>query len=276
MVGLPEVLRPELPTIQKSLCTSAQLAANACPAASIVGSANANTPLLPQPLSGPVYLVQDPNPVDPLPRVVARLAGMASVELSARSTIQGVRTVNTFENIPDVPVSRFEIYINGGAPGILKSFYDLCSTTSRADATFYGQNGAAAASKPALEVGGCGPGGGGGVTISKKSIKVKRGVARVGLTCNSPDGCEGKLTLSQAGKKGKAKGPARQRPVLDRTEQEGDRRGQADPQGVEGRQQEGKTGRDRHRDDRRRQRHPGADAGDDAFQEHAPPLTKSR
>ena len=200
VVKLPDVLRPELPTIQKSLCTSGQLAANACPAASVVGSANANTPLLPQPLNGPVYLVQDPNPVDPLPRIVVRLAGMASVELSARSTIEGVRTVNTFENIPDVPVSRFEIYINGGASGILKNFYDLCTTTSRADATFFGHNGGAAASKPALEVGGCKPGSAGGLAVSKGSIKLKKGVARVAVSCKSADGCEGKLTLAAAGK----------------------------------------------------------------------------
>jgi hypothetical protein len=201
VVGLPDVLRPELPTIQKSLCTSAQLAANACPAASIVGNATANTPLLPSPLSGPVFLVQDPNPVDPLPRIVVRLAGMASVELSARNTIEGVRTVNTFENVPDVPISRFEIYVNGGKSGILKNFHDLCSTTSRAEATFSGHNGASSTSRPPLEVGGCGPGSSGGVTISKKAVKLKGDrVARVRLSCSSPDGCEGKLTLAQAAK----------------------------------------------------------------------------
>ena len=155
VVLLPETLRPELPTIQKSLCTTPQLNSNACPPASIVGDAVAYTPLLPEPLSGPVFLVQDPNINDPLPKIVVRLSGMVSIDLTARNTIQGVQTVNTFNSIPDVPVTSFELNIKGGKPGILKNFYDLCERPSRADATFTGQNGKVHVTKPLLQLPSC-------------------------------------------------------------------------------------------------------------------------
>ena len=57
-VQLPKAIPSRLPTLQKA-CTGAQFAKNpaGCPPASIVGHAVAHTPVLPDPLEGPAYLV---------------------------------------------------------------------------------------------------------------------------------------------------------------------------------------------------------------------------
>jgi hypothetical protein len=59
-VELPKALPSRLSTLQKA-CTAAQFHANpgGCPAASIVGHANAITPLIPVPLQGPAYFVSN-------------------------------------------------------------------------------------------------------------------------------------------------------------------------------------------------------------------------
>ena len=194
VVYLPETLRPELPTIQKSLCTTPQLNANSCPPASIVGDATAYTPLLPEPLSGPVFLVQDPNINDPLPKIVVRLAGMVSIDLTARNTIEGVRTVNTFASIPDVPVTSFQLNIKGGKPGILKNFYELCDKPSNADATFTGQNGKTYKTKPLLQLPSCEP------SISSGTVTMNsKGVVNLKVRCGSKGCADGRVSIQTGG-----------------------------------------------------------------------------
>jgi hypothetical protein len=206
VVILPETLRPELPTITKSLCTTPQLNANACPAASIVGNAIAYTPLLPEPLTGPVYLVQDPNINDPLPKIVVRLAGIASIDLTARNTIQGVRTVNTFASIPDVPVTSFELNIKGGKPGILKNFYELCDQPSRADATFTGQNGKVHVTKPLLQLPNCATSATGGPSIKSSTVTMSQdGYVSLKVRCGSAGCATGKASIQTGGRASAAK-----------------------------------------------------------------------
>jgi hypothetical protein len=194
-VLLPQVLRPDVTALNSpgKLCRSEQLAENACPPRANIGQATVNTPLLPQPLSGPVYIVQDPNPTNPLPRLVVRLGGMVSIDLNAGNSIKGVRTLNTFENVPDVPQSRFELTVVGGREGILKNFVDLCDNPDHADAKFFGHSGAVFSDKPALEVAGCT----GGVTLKLASARVdRRGRVGVDVTCTlRDDDCSGRLAV---------------------------------------------------------------------------------
>ena len=200
VVYLPESLRPELPTIQKSLCTTPQLNANACPPASIVGDAVAHTPLLPEPLSVPVFLVQDPNINDPLPKIVVRLAGMVSIDLTARNTIEGVRTVNTFASIPDVPVTSFQLNIKGGKPGILKNFYELCDHPARADGTFTGQNGKVYTTRPLLQLPNCNTSAKNGPTIKSRTVTMsKKGVVSLKIACGSAGCASGKASIQTGG-----------------------------------------------------------------------------
>ena len=127
----------------RTICTRVQFAARACPPASIYGSAEAVTPLLNQPLKGPVYLRASNNP---LPDLVAALRGPDSqpieVELAGRTdTLHGgLRT--SFNFVPDAPVSRFTMRLFGGKKSLIVNSRDLCKgPKQRATARFAAQNG---------------------------------------------------------------------------------------------------------------------------------------
>ena len=126
----------------KTICTRVQFAQDACPAGSIYGFAKAVTPLFDEPLQGPVYLRSSSHQ---LPDLVAALQGPASrpvkVELSGRidSVNGGIR--NTFDVVPDAPVSEFSLTMQGGKKGLLQNSTDICASTNRATAKFSGQNG---------------------------------------------------------------------------------------------------------------------------------------
>lgn len=123
-----------------TICTLVQFAANQCPAASIYGTARAVTPILDQPLVGPVYLRSSPNHV--LPDLVAALHGQVDFDLVGHvdAVKGGIRT--SFESTPDVPVSRFVLSMQGGAKGLLVNSRNLCSgRTPKATAHMTGQNG---------------------------------------------------------------------------------------------------------------------------------------
>jgi hypothetical protein len=159
-VTLPFELGPNLAAFDV-LCTSAQLAAGACPAGSQVGTTTATSAFVATPLSGPVYLVQQPGVI--LPALVADLRGRVHVQLTIASAILNGRLIrSTVTGVPDLPVSTFDLKLDGGAGSPLENKFDLCRRGSRlrsmkADVTFTGQNGATVASKPDLHVAGCGP-----------------------------------------------------------------------------------------------------------------------
>lgn len=154
-VVLPDSIRPELPALQRpgALCPEALVPAGACPPSSRVGTARAVTPILPEPLAGPVYVVQ--QAANPLPKLAVYLGGLVSLRLDAQNAIQHVQIVNTFDTVPDVPISSFELTINGGPNGILKNFRSLCAKRVRGEATFTAHSGKTFGDKPALEVPGC-------------------------------------------------------------------------------------------------------------------------
>jgi hypothetical protein len=131
----------------KTICTRVQFAANNCPAGAIYGRARAVTPLLDKPLEGPVYLRSSSHE---LPDLVADLNGQIHVILDGRidSVNGGIRT--TFETVPDAPVSKFVLEMQGGKKGLLVNSTNLCAKANRATVLFDGQNGKVANSKPAL------------------------------------------------------------------------------------------------------------------------------
>jgi hypothetical protein len=135
----------------KTICTRVQFAAKACPAGSIYGEAEASTPLLDQPLRGPVYLRSSSNP---LPDLVIALKGPDSqpieVLLDGRvdSVNGGIRT--TFDSVPDQPVSSFTLNMQGGSKGLLVNSRDICKAKNKATAVFGGQNGRSSTLRPVL------------------------------------------------------------------------------------------------------------------------------
>ncbi len=128
---------------------------NRCPKGSIVGKAKATTPLLEGELSGNVYFVKnvrkDPktgNLIRTLPMIVVALRGEIAINLKGESsTTKAGKLVNTFNNVPDAPISQFNLDIAGGKNGILavtrtrKAKINLCAGRHIAEADMDGQNG---------------------------------------------------------------------------------------------------------------------------------------
>jgi len=132
-----------------TVCTQPQLAAAQCPAKSVYGRAKAWSPLLDKPLEGPVYLGVGFG--HNLPDLVAELNGQIRVLVHARidTTKQhGLRS--TFEVIPDAPVSRFVLEMQGGKKGLLVNSENLCRKTHRANARFVAQNGRQVTLRPVI------------------------------------------------------------------------------------------------------------------------------
>jgi hypothetical protein len=131
----------------RTVCTRVQFAAERCPADSIYGRARAVTPLLDQPLQGPVYLRSSSHE---LPDLVAALHGQVDIDLVGRidSFHSGIRT--TFEAVPDAPVSRFTLTMEGGPKGLLVNSRNLCRTAYLATVRLEGQNGRTADQRPRL------------------------------------------------------------------------------------------------------------------------------
>jgi hypothetical protein len=121
-----------------TVCTRVQFAAKNCPEASLYGHAKAITPLLGQPLEGPVYLRSSDNT---LPDVVADLSGAGvRIEVDGRIDNAGSRMRATFENLPDAPVKSFTMNLKGGKKGILVVSDDLCTAKAHAEAQMTAQN----------------------------------------------------------------------------------------------------------------------------------------
>lgn len=135
-----------------TVCTRVQFAADACPAASIYGRAKVTTPLLDQPLSGPVYLRSSSHQ---LPDLVADLRGQIRVTLAGRidSVKGGIRT--TFESTPDAPITKFVLDMKGGKKGLLVNSRNLCAASHVATVKLAAHNGRKLVTRPALRSSGC-------------------------------------------------------------------------------------------------------------------------
>jgi hypothetical protein len=131
-----------------TICTRVQFAANTCPAASIYGFAKATTPLLDNPVEGPVYLRSSSHK---LPDLVLALKGQVDAVAVARVDTgkgDGIRT--TFEAVPDVPLSKVVLEMKGGKKGLLVNSENLCSKPQKAIADFRAQNGKALSITPLI------------------------------------------------------------------------------------------------------------------------------
>jgi hypothetical protein len=204
-VVLPLILRPNVPFFNEpgALCNDAQAAARACPPKSLAGSARVSTPVLPFELSGPVHIVQETGNVLPKLYVFLRGRGLEVVLRARNSFLGGRRTINTFEGLPDVPQSFFELSINGGRNGILNNFEDLCTASAgdrRLDARFFGHSGKVVDSKPLLEIRGCEESDVRAASLSSRAVRVSRkGVTKLRVRCKRTKRCRGRVTLRGRG-----------------------------------------------------------------------------
>ncbi len=157
-VDLPRNLPSRLTTLQKA-CRAATFASNpaACPAASIVGTVKSTTPVLPVPLSGPVYFVSHGG--EAFPSLIVVLQGdNVRVDLTGTTFINkaGI-TSSTFRSVPDVPVNTFELYLPEGEYSALAATGKLCQEKAQLvmPTEFVAQNGAVMRQKTKIAVTGC-------------------------------------------------------------------------------------------------------------------------
>src|SRR4029077_13750659 len=145
--------------------------AKQCPQGSIYGHVTATTPLLDYTLQGPVYLRSSDHELPDLVAVVrgpdypARVAvvrGPASqpIEAAVVGRIDSIKGQirSTFEAVPDVPLTKVVLDMQGGKKGLLINSRDICRRAFRVDLKLEGHNGAEADGRPALKNGKCGEG----------------------------------------------------------------------------------------------------------------------
>jgi hypothetical protein len=135
-VALPPSLFLDQSHIE-TICTKAQFANHNCPPGSVYGHVKAYTPLLADPMEGPVYLRSSNGT---LPDLVFALKGQGiEVDLAGRidSVKGGLR--GTFPVIPDAPVTKFELLMNSGKHGLLvNAVPNLCAKAQLANSRFMG------------------------------------------------------------------------------------------------------------------------------------------
>jgi hypothetical protein len=155
-VELPKRLPSRLATLQKA-CPAATFESNpsGCPAASVIGAAQALTPILPVALRGPVYFVSHGG--EAFPNLVMVLQGYGvRVNVVGDTFISkaGI-TSTTFTNIPDVPVSSFELFLPKGPFSALTALGNLCANKLVMPTQFIAQDGAQLKQNTPVAVTGC-------------------------------------------------------------------------------------------------------------------------
>lgn len=132
----------------RTICTRVQFAAHDCPAAAIYGKARAFTPLLDRPLEGPVYLRSSSHE---LPDMVVALNGQIEFDAVARidSINGGIRS--TFEGVPDAPITKFVLEMQGGKKGLLVNSTDICKARGKAEVKLTAHSGRKLTLRPRLQ-----------------------------------------------------------------------------------------------------------------------------
>ncbi|HEX5610070.1 MAG TPA: hypothetical protein VFX45_08265 [Solirubrobacterales bacterium] len=153
----------------RTICTRVQYAANLCPAGSVYGKARAYSPLLDEPLEGPMYLRSSSHK---LPDLVLALHGLVDFDGVIRiDSVGDGRLRSTVDFVPDVPLSKVTIEMQGGKKGLIVNSENLCARPQRATVEATGYNGKRVTLRPKV-ANSCG---------KKKGKKGKRGKRRSAL-----------------------------------------------------------------------------------------------
>jgi len=131
-----------------TVCTRVQFAQDQCPKASVYGYAKAITPLFETPVEGPIYLRSSSNK---LPDLVAALQnGQIKFDLVGRIDSLKGRIRNTFDFVPDAPVTQAVFNFEGGNKGLIINSTNLCRGKHRAIVELDGHNGKVKDFRPAV------------------------------------------------------------------------------------------------------------------------------
>ncbi len=122
-----------------NICSEKELAATECAGRQEIGEASTSTPLLDQPISGPVYAVSGKGG---LPRLAFILNGQVHLLPRAEEkTVKGGRLQTIVPTVPDAPIGHFALTIFGGKHGYLANTRDLCVHTPIIGVSYTAQSG---------------------------------------------------------------------------------------------------------------------------------------
>jgi hypothetical protein len=160
-VDLPKQLTPRLSTLQDA-CLAAVIEADParCPAASVVGSVTVITPVLRQPLVGPVYVVSHGRSASPGVEFVLQGEGVTVEEIGQTSLQHGI-LAGTFRSLPDVPISTLGLVLTEGPHSLFaanlpaRARRSMCGQSLAMPTEITGQNGAVLKQTTKLGVYGC-------------------------------------------------------------------------------------------------------------------------
>jgi hypothetical protein len=173
---LPKQLPSRLTTLHNA-CAEATFANGnnykACPAGSKVGSVTVTTPVLPEKLTGPAYLVSHGGAAFPNLDLILEGDHGVKVVIEGTTNIKSGITTSSFLMIPDVPVSGFELKLPTGPNSALGSFGNLCAKPLFMPTTITAQSGTVLKQNLHLSIGSC------KIKLLSHKIKNKKLVVRV-------------------------------------------------------------------------------------------------
>ncbi|HEX5853527.1 MAG TPA: hypothetical protein VFY36_10590, partial [Solirubrobacteraceae bacterium] len=154
-VDLPLQLPSRLTTLQKA-CAAAVFDANpaGCPAASVVGTGTAVTPVLKSRLTGPAYLVSHGGAAFPDLEIVLQGEGITLI-LDGNTKIKKGITSSTFKSTPDAPIDTFDLVLPQGPHSALGTNGSFCSAPLIMPTVLTGQNGVVVKQATKVTVSGC-------------------------------------------------------------------------------------------------------------------------
>ncbi len=160
-VSLPKQLPSRLSTLRQA-CVDRVFNVNpaACPAASLIGTAKAVTPVLESPLTGPAYLVSHGGVAFPDLVIVLQGEGI-TIYLDGNTRIRKGITSSTFNSVPDAPIGAFELTLPEGPRSVFsanlsaKARGSMCGQALAMPTTITGQNGALLKQSTKIGVSGC-------------------------------------------------------------------------------------------------------------------------
>jgi hypothetical protein len=135
----------------RALCARSP-AAGSCPRASRLGHVRLLSPLLPDPLQGPIYLRA---PSDRYPDLIADLRGANELHLllhGSTATAPGGRFRVRFTGLPDLPMAKASIALSGGRRGIVVNSEGLCARPRSAAVGLSAHNGKQYRLRPSLRL----------------------------------------------------------------------------------------------------------------------------
>ncbi|MBI5104180.1 MAG: hypothetical protein HZB46_04200 [Solirubrobacterales bacterium] len=180
-VTLPLGVSASLANLNKAACPEAQVLAGTCPAAAKIGTVRVSTPLLPYPLTGEVVLQVPSKPG--LPQLSIALPQVGIRLLASTAFVNGSQLQTTFDNIPDVPITSFDLALKGGAGGVLQTTNELCGTKPVVATSFESHGGKTLSATSPVTLDGCS---GAGASAAKLKVSGKLRGRTLTLTVRSP------------------------------------------------------------------------------------------